>query len=95
MVLEPGIMGEIAVRKALLSVVCVALATSASAATYVVPTDEAFVKKAHVIVVARALSSFVQDTTSSGLETVTDFAVEARTPSVSASPAVRSTGGSR
>jgi hypothetical protein len=76
MVLEPGKMGEIAVRKALLSVVCVALATSASAATYVVPTDEAFVKKAHVIVVARALSSFVQDTTSSGLETVTDFAVE-------------------
>jgi hypothetical protein len=45
------------------------------AATYVVPSDEAMIERADVIVVARAMHSYVQRSPA-GIETVTAFAVE-------------------
>ncbi len=47
-----------------------------SAATYVVPTDEAMIGRADAIVIARALHSRVRESKTTGIETVYTFAVD-------------------
>jgi hypothetical protein len=56
---------------------CVAgAASSAFAASYVVPPDEILIRKAQGIVIARATTSWVEESAERGIETVTEFAVE-------------------
>lgn len=56
----------------LVALVCVGV----SAATYVVPSDEALIGRTDSIVIARALHSHVEESGERGIETVTEFAVE-------------------
>src|SRR5581483_8127611 len=51
-------------------------ASTLSAATYVVPADDVFIRKADAIVIARALHSHAEDSEERGIETVTVFAIE-------------------
>jgi Ig-like domain CHU_C associated len=49
---------------------------AAFAASYVVPPDDVFIKKADGVIVARALTSYVRETPESAIETITEFTVE-------------------
>src|SRR6266849_71258 len=55
-----------------------AIAASASAATFVVPSDRELVRRAHAIVIANALPSYTRLTDDGGIETVTPMEVEER-----------------
>jgi hypothetical protein len=63
-------------KSLMLSAIVLLFGTSVFAATYVVPSDEALVRKTDAVVVARALTSYVEDTDAHGIETVTVLAIE-------------------
>ncbi len=52
------------------------MAATLGAATFVVPADREMVRRAHVIVVASALTSYTQLTPQGGIETVTPISIE-------------------
>jgi len=60
----------------LLSLVVLLPSAVAHAATYIVPSDDVLVGKAHAIVIARALTSYAEDSKEHGIETVTVLSVE-------------------
>jgi hypothetical protein len=59
----------------LCALVCAFVTLPLVAASYVVPPDDVFVRKADVVVLARAESSYVRETPESGIETVYEFTV--------------------
>lgn len=59
----------------LFALACAFVAVPLFAASYVVPPDDAFIRKSETIVVAHALHSHVVDSVTTGIETVTDFSV--------------------
>ncbi|HEX8155039.1 MAG TPA: hypothetical protein VF698_18035, partial [Thermoanaerobaculia bacterium] len=65
-------------RRALLAAACAALATTASiqAATFAVPKDRDFVRRAEAIVVATALDSYTRLDENGAIDTVTNLTVE-------------------
>src|SRR5438132_6628043 len=64
------------IRRALLVAFLSGIAEAAFAASYIVPPDDALIGKAEAVVIARATSTWVEDTTERGIETVTEFTVE-------------------
>ncbi|HEY2321634.1 MAG TPA: hypothetical protein VGJ82_02110, partial [Thermoanaerobaculia bacterium] len=59
----------------LFALACAVVATPVFAASYIVPPDDAFIRKSETIVVAHALNSHVVNSAATGIETVTDFSV--------------------
>lgn len=64
------------IRRLLSSLVVLLPCAAAHAATYVVPPDDLLVGKASAIVVARALTSYAEESPKHGIETVTVLSIE-------------------
>lgn len=63
------------IKAALCALVCAVMTMPLFAASYVVAPDEVFVGKSDAVVLARTVRSYVQESSVSGIETVTEFEV--------------------
>src|SRR5260221_9145599 len=63
-------------RPLLFSLLLFALATAATAATFVVPSDREIIRRADAVVIATPLSSYAQLTDGGGIETITPISIE-------------------
>jgi hypothetical protein len=64
------------IQRSLLAGAALCLASSAFAASYVVPTDQALVARSNAIVLASAINTYVVDGRTRGIETITHFSVQ-------------------
>src|SRR5713226_4312482 len=64
------------VRRLVPSLLALMFCAVANATTYVVPPDDMLVGKSDAIVIARALTSYAEDSSEHGIETVTVLSIE-------------------